>query len=184
MSPSETDSEHQNDDSVAPDPRLTQLIAYLDGELPAEESEVMERELATEPALRQAADSLDRTWQMLGALEEASASGEFTKKTLTSIRTVSSTDTPRTLPLGKAQSRLHKLLTATLALLLWTFAGFVGCSAGLLLVRNAPASATPDEELLKNLDLLLDYQNMRQIPDARFLQQLAENQTPKTETQP
>lgn len=104
MSPSETDSVHENDDSVAPDPRLTKLIAYLDGELPADESEVMERELAAEPALRQAADSLDRTWQMLGALEEASASGEFTKKTLSSIRTISTADTPQSLPTGKTPS--------------------------------------------------------------------------------
>lgn len=184
MSPSETDSVHENDDSVAPDPRLTKLIAYLDGELPADESEVMERELAAEPALRQAADSLDRTWQMLGALEEASASGEFTKKTLSSIRTISTADTPQSLPTGKTPSRPHKLLAAALALLLWTFAGFVGSSTGLLLARNAPTATTQDEELLKNLDLLLDYQNMRQIPDARFLQQLAENQTPKTETLP
>ncbi|MFN6150394.1 MAG: anti-sigma factor family protein [Planctomyces sp.] len=183
MSPAESESKTDDADHVEPDPRLTRLVAYLDGELPAEESELMEQELAAEPALRKAADSLDRTWQMLAALEEAAASGEFTRKTIASIRTVSTPDTPQS-QLGQSRSRIRSLLANTLLTLLWTAAGFAGGAAGLALAGNAPTPSSQDEQLLQTLDLLLDYQNMRQIPDARFLQQLAQDEKTGTETQP
>lgn len=183
MSPADTESEHDEADPGEPDPRLTRLVAYLDGELPPEESELIEKELAAEPVLRKAADSLDRTWQMLGALEEPAASGEFTRKTIASIRTVATPDTPHP-HTGQSRSRINRLLSATLLSLLWTAAGFAGGAAGLALAGNAPTVSSQDEQLLQNLDLLLDYQNMRQIPDAKFLQKLAQDETTGEETQP
>jgi|LauGreDrversion4_2_1035121.scaffolds.fasta_scaffold03184_5 anti-sigma factor RsiW len=183
MSPSESESEHHEVDATPTDPRLTRLVAYLDGELPAEESELLEKELAAEPALRKAAESLDRTWQMLGALEEAAASGEFTRKTLTSVRTVSTPDSAHSQP-EQARSPINGLLAATLLTLLWTAAGFAGSAAGLALAGNAPKVSPQDEQLLQNLDLLLDYQNMRQIPDAAFLKQLAQNDENRSDAQP
>jgi len=182
MNPAESESDDDTD-AVEPDPRLTRLVAYLDGELPAEESELLEQELAAEPVLRKAADSLDRTWQMLGALEEPAASGEFTRKTLASIRTVSAPDTTQS-QTGQSRSRINSLLSATLLTLLWTAAGFAGGAAGLVLAGNAPTVSPQDEQLLQNLDLLLDYQNMRQIPDAPFLQQLAQHEKQGMDTQP
>lgn len=174
VSASEIPSPHPDDEPID-DPTLTQLVAYLDGELPPEDSEKIEQQLAVDPPLRRHADSLDRTWQMLDALEEAPASGEFTRRTLSCIQaqaTRTETSTPHSMA-----SRLRALASrwSPATLLLWTLAGFCGTSAGLLLSRQSEVqTANPDDaEILRNLPLLQDYQSMRQIPDTTFLKKLA-----------
>lgn len=183
MSSANPESESDEPDLHETDPRLTELVAYLDGELSAEESERVEQELAAQPALRRNADGLDRTWQMLNALEDAGASGEFTKRTLASIRTVSTPEAQLTQP-SLHNSRIRTVLSVAAPALLCTTVGFIGTAIGLNLARNAPAATPQDRQLLQNFDLLQNYQNMRQIPDAQFLQQLANTESPTAGTQP
>ena len=73
--------EHDEIEGTA-DPQTAELVAYLDGELPEQDADRVEQLLLGNPPLRRNAESLDRTWQLSNSLEEASASGEFTQKTL------------------------------------------------------------------------------------------------------
>ncbi len=163
------------DDEPIDDPTLTQLVAYLDGELLPEDSEKLEQQLAVDPPLRRCADSLDRTWQMLDALEEAPASGEFTRRTLSCIQAQANLPEPSTSRGMASRLRTFASQWSPTTLLLWTLAGFCGTSAGLLLSRQSELhTANPDDvEILRNLTLLQDYQSMRQIPDTAFLKKLA-----------
>lgn len=163
------------DDEPIDDPTLTQLVAYLDGELPPEDSEKLEQQLAVDPPLRRCADSLDRTWQMLDALEDAPASGEFTRRTLSCIQAQANRSEPSTSRSMASRLRVFASQWSLTTLLLWTLAGFCGTGAGLLLSRQSEVhTANPDDaEILRNLTLLQDYQSMRQIPDTAFLKKLA-----------
>ena len=155
------------------DPQLTQLVAYLDGELPAEASERIEQQLSSDPPLRQQAESLDRTWQMLGLLEEVSASAEFVGKTLATIQALpaaesSSATAPSGLQSVLSRSRLVAL-TAGLVL------GFAAPAAGLGLSRDdgLRSSRRQDVEILQQLEMLQQYPQLRSIPNEAYLQELA-----------
>lgn len=162
-----------SDDDAAIDPQLTQLVAYLDGELPEEASEQIEQKLSTDPPLRQQAESLDRTWQMLGLLEDVSASAEFVSKTLATVHALPATSSHN----SGAQSVFSTLfsrarllpLTAGLAL------GFAATAAGLSLSRNNGLrnSRPEDVEILQQLEMLRQYPLLRSIPNEAFLQELA-----------
>jgi len=160
-----------DDDQVA-DPKLTDLVAYLDGELPPADSEKLEQQLVLDAPLRQCAESLDRTWQMLDLLEDATASGEFTRKTLSSIQTQpKSISSP-----GGSTLRTLAAKWSLGAIALWMLTGFIGTAFGLMISRQSQTNTTnpADAEILKDLDLLRNYQRMRQISGEKFLRDLAE----------
>lgn len=167
--------ESADDPTVDPpvDAQLTQLVAYLDGELPAEASERIEQQLSSDPPLRQQAESLDRTWQMLGLLEEVSASAEFVGKTLATIQALPATESDSTSAPSGLQSLLSRsrLLPLTAGLVL----GFAATAAGLGLSRDdgLKSSRRQDVEILEQLDMLQLYPQLRSIPDEAYLQELA-----------
>ena len=163
-------------------PQLSELVAYLDGELGDADCSRVELQLATDPPLRQYAETLDRTWQLLDSLEDATVGGEFTRKTLSSLQTLSiddeSTDQKS---LGEKFRRIVRL--PLLQIGLWTIAGFLGCSAGLLfsrIVRPTPVDSE-DTQILRKLDLLLEYQKIRPVPSAEFLIQAVSVENPPAE---
>ncbi len=170
------------------DPQTAELVAYLDGELPEQDADRVEQLLLTNPPLRRNAESLDRTWQLLNSLEEATASGEFTQKTLASISTVSAESDAH----GAAARRwsLKKDLPWSVIArgLIWCLAGFFACSAGLLLSRKARRELTDPThaQILKDLDLYHQYPKLWRIPDVEFLKEVSENATtaPVLEEQP
>lgn len=172
----------------AEDPQTAELVAYLDGELPEQDADRVERLLLTHPPLRRNAESLDRTWQLLNSLEEATASGEFTQKTLASISTVSagSDADKETDRLWALKKRLPWSVIARG--LIWCLAGFMACSAGLLLSRKARRERTDptDAQILKDLELYHQYPKLWRIPDVVFLREVSENAktSPFTEENP
>jgi len=171
------------DDEEDPDlPQLSELVAYLDGELGDAECNQVELQLATDPPLRQYAETLDRTWQLLNSLEEATASREFTRKTLSSLQTLTlNGDEPDQKTL---RERIRSVVRLPLLQIgLWTIAGFLGCSAGLLFSRIVrPARVdTADIQILRQLDLLLEYQKIRPVPNSEFLIRAASVESPPSE---
>lgn len=164
------------------DPQDAELVAYLDGELPESEADRVETLLLSSPPLRRNAELLDRTWQLLNSLEEATASGEFTQKTLATISTVSvESDAQSAI---SRRCSLRRLLPGSVIArgLIWCLAGFLACSAGLLLSRKARRERTDptDAQILKDLDLYLQYPKLWRIPDVEFLKDVSEN----TQTSP
>jgi hypothetical protein len=175
-----SDSKHNlpPDETEEPnDVRLTELVAYLDGELEDYESDRLERQLVSDAPLRSYADSLDRTWRLLDSLGETTASGEFTQRTLASIDAVPLDDDDARQT--RASSPLVRLFFSVpwLKTGLWCFIGFISVTAGLLFSRSgsSPRAESSDTQLLRQLDLLQDYPKMRLIPDVEFLQKVAES---------
>jgi ferric-dicitrate binding protein FerR (iron transport regulator) len=73
-----------------PEPELQpadeQLVAYLDGELSAEERAEVERKLAEDEAYRERLEELDQTWEMLDTLPKADLDDEkFMRSTVEMI---------------------------------------------------------------------------------------------------
>lgn len=164
----------RSEDSEDPDdPRLTELVAYLDGELDDSSSERLEKRLGQDRDLRHYAETLDRTWQMLNTLGEPTASGEFTRKTLASITAISK----ETETISASQAGLAKRFSQVpvAKIVLWLLVGFIGTGAALLLAQQTDLRRTSadDRELLDDLDLLKQYQQLRPIPDEAFLKDLS-----------
>jgi anti-sigma factor RsiW len=173
MSPA-NDNEIFDEPEDSHDPQLTELVAYLDGELDEVESTRLERQLATDPPLRGYAESLDRTWQLLDNLGEATASGEFTQKTLASLEVISDDGNDTT---SRASAKQPSMLSKipTTKILLWTIAGFVGCSIGIQMAHTGQNAKkdSEDVQILRQLDLLKDFPKLYPIPDAEFLKQVS-----------
>jgi anti-sigma factor RsiW len=174
MMASHNASDNSDDTDEADDPQLTEIVAYLDGELDDLQSVRLERKLASDPPLRGYADSLDRTWQLLDNLGEAAASGEFTQKTLASLGTVSGNDENASGSAGDGKSRLLRTVPVA-RIMAWTLAGFLGCSAGLLIARatQGQKKESQDVQILRQLDLLESYPRIYHVPDIEFLRKLS-----------
>ena len=59
-----------------------ELVAYLDGELDVEASRRIEAQLAADARIRERLQKLQRTWDLLGELDEALVDDTFTRSTL------------------------------------------------------------------------------------------------------
>ena len=184
------ENHNQDHDEIegAEDPQTVELVAYLDGELPEQDADRVEQLLLTNPPLRRNAETLDRTWQLLNSLEEATASGEFTQKTLASISTVSAGSDADKATDRRWSLKKHMPWPVVTRGLIWCLAGFLACSAGLLLSRKARRERTDptDAQILKDLDLYHQYPKLWRIPDVEFLREISENATtaPVSEEQP
>jgi anti-sigma factor RsiW len=64
------------------EPRDSELVAYLDGELDERSTRELEQKLQTDPELRQEADTLKRTWELLDFLPQPEPTPTFTSRTL------------------------------------------------------------------------------------------------------
>src|SRR5262245_49753479 len=64
------------------DDRREELVAYLDGELDDQAAETILAQISRDPTLRQEADALQKTWDLLDYLPKPSAPAHFTEKTM------------------------------------------------------------------------------------------------------
>ncbi len=161
---------NENSDEPA-DPELSELTAYLDGELGESELEAVERRLVSEAPLRRQLLSLDRTWQMLDALEDVSASDQFVRRTLESMAVTSG--------VADAAAATSRSLTSGRALLreacVWLAAAFAFTAAGLQLGQwISDQNRDPRQrELLENLEVIRNHHLYSSLPDVGFLRELA-----------
>ena len=74
-------------DEITPSSSFTEkLVAYLDGELPEGDARDVESSLASDPAMRAEVEKLNRAWELLDLLPRPNASGEFSSRTLTTLK--------------------------------------------------------------------------------------------------
>ncbi|HTI49952.1 MAG TPA: hypothetical protein VL475_03335 [Planctomycetaceae bacterium] len=145
------------------------LVAYLDGELDEPTSQSVEQVLAESVVARHDVDMLSRTWDLLNVLPGVKASEEFSRKTLTSIRTAES---PRASPFGAAASRNARrgvLLAAWAALV--AICGFVGFEASRRWVPDET------EQILNDYDVITHLDEYTEVGDVEFLRILKANRT-------
>jgi hypothetical protein len=173
-----TDKDHnpENDEiEGSEDPQVTELVAYLAGELPEQDADRVEQLLQASASLRRNAETLDQTWRLLDSLEEATASGNFTQKTLASISSVSSGIDPDLA--ARRRWSVKDILPGSVIGrgVIWCLAGFFACSSGLLLSRKARRERTDptDARILKDLDFYRQYPKLWHIPDSEFLEAIS-----------
>ena len=78
-----------------------ELVAYLDGELDAEQSRRIEQRTAVEPDARRMLEELDRTWHMLDELDAPATSEDFTRTTMEMVALAAADDADK----AKAERR-------------------------------------------------------------------------------
>jgi len=139
-----------------------ELVAYLDGELDAEQSRKIEERAAVEPNARHMLQELDRTWHMLDELDSPATSEDFTCTTLEMVALAASEDAQK----AKAQRPRRRLRAG-----LWAVAGLVGAAAaGFLIV--ASLIPDPNAQLLQDLPIVENYDQYRKIGSIDFLRSL------------
>ncbi len=146
------------------------LVAYLDGELPEGDAHDVEQSLASDPAMRAEVEKLNRAWDMLDLLERPNASGEFSSRTLATLK-VSGVTTALPDEHGAAPTVAMNATKpgrfGVSPLVAWS-AGLVAVSLlGFVVGRM---SARPDSEVwLDDLALIEQLDVYREIGDAQFL---------------
>ena len=139
-----------------------ELVAYLDGELDAEQSRRIEQRAATEPDARRMLEELDRTWHMLDELDAPSTSEDFTRTTLEMVAVAADEDAEK----AKAQRPRRRLRAG-----LWAAAGLIAAAAaGFLLVTSLIPD--PNAQLLQDLPILENFDQYREIDSIDFLRAL------------
>lgn len=147
------------------DPALRdELVAYLDGELDSQASRRIEAMLASDADVRRAMQGLDRTWQMLEELDRPAVGEDFTRTTLEMTAVAAASDMAAT---GRTAPKRRRWR--------WLLAGG-GVAAAALVGFVAVAALTPDpnRQLLRDLPLVENLDQYRQVDSIEFLRMLQE----------
>jgi anti-sigma factor RsiW len=153
------------------DPRATllederireELVAYLDGELDAEESLRVERRLADDPAYRQALQELEKAWDLLDALPRAHPDEDFTRTTVEMVVLSARQDFAQ-LKTQSQRRRWTALLSVAVLVLVAALAGFGG------IYWTAGRS---NRELVRDLPVIENMEYYRHADSLDFLRRL------------
>jgi hypothetical protein len=155
-----------------------ELVAYLDGELDAESARRIEGLLASDPEVRRRLQSFERAWELLDELEAAPAGEPFTRTTLEMVAVAARQDAERD-EAEAPRRRRRWLLLVGVSLLAAAAVGFL-----------AVALYDPDRQLLRDLPLLENLDEYRQVASIDFLHGLRDEklfskdggEPPKSET--
>ena len=146
------------------------LVAYLDGELPEGDARDVEQSLASDPAMRVEVEKLNRAWDMLDLLDRPNASGEFSNRTLATLKVSGATTAlpneqsaaPTVAIVVTKPSRfgVPPLVAWSAGLVAVTLLGFV---VGRMTARHESDVWLDDLALIEQLDVY------REIGDVQFL---------------
>ncbi len=143
------------------------LVAYLDGELDPEASQLLETRLARDPAARAELDQLRRTWELLDFLPKPEPSTNFTHRTMERIGPGRTAPQPKTQP-----RRLPRWLFGVgwaAAALVALVGGYLGLT---LLLTSAPAREPTDKDLVRDLRVIENKRYYDLVDDLDFLKDL------------
>lgn len=138
------------------------LVAYLDGELAADEQVRVERRLADDPQFRARLAQLQRAWDLLDALERSEAGEDFARSTVEMVAVKAADD---------VQSVRNKVrFWQAWLYVLGGSAMTVSLIAGYLLV--ARWVDRPNRELVRDLPVIERVDEYRNAESVDFLRQL------------
>lgn len=132
------------------------LVAYLDGELDAEQTQLIDQQIATHAELRERINQLRMTWDMLDELPVEPPSPRFAETTL-EMAALSSTAEPKTLAswiLGNA----NRIFLSAIAILF--LSGFIAARIN---------QSRSDRQLLHDLPILVDWRALSNIDSQEWL---------------
>ena len=146
------------------------LVAYLDGELPEGAAREVEQALSSDPAMRAEVEKLNRAWELLDLLDRPNASGEFSNRTLATLKVSGATTA-----LPNEQSAAPTVAIVVTKPSRFGVPLLVAWSAGLVAVTLlgffvGRMTARPESDLwLDDLALIEQLDVYREIGDAQFL---------------
>jgi anti-sigma factor RsiW len=143
-----------------------QLVAYLDGELDAEDRRRLEERLAAEPEVREALNRLERTWDMLDELGSTPVGEGFTRTTLEMVTVAAEEEVKQELAAAPVRRRRRWWL-ACAGMLVAASAGFLAVFFGM---------PNPNRQLLQDLPVLENLDEYQQTEDIEFLRMLKEKE--------
>lgn len=141
-------------------PSTEDLVAYLDGELDAQDSRSIEEHLARDEAARQQMQGLDRTWQLLETLPRAEATDDFTTST---VAMVAMTEGSAIMAARNIRARLARWGAIALSFVAAVSLGYVVGGRWL---------TDPNHQLILDLPVIERLDAYRQAGDIEFLRQL------------
>lgn len=141
------------------------LAAYLDGELDETATQEIEQVLAVSEVARHEVDMLSRSWDMLNALPEHRASGEFTERTITGMRAAE-----QKAPLVSSDV-VYRHLWRGIVLVAWgailVASGYIGFAATCHWIPNDSEALLEDYDVINNLDKFSDSLTPRDAENQR-----------------
>lgn len=151
--------EHQ---SMQTDLIYEELSAYLDGELDTENVRRVEDRLARDVDYRSELQRMERAWGLLDRLPRATVDEAFTKTTIEMVALAASEDAQAVLAEQPRRRRRRRLL------------GVVGMlAAGLIgFVIGTQVWTDPNEQLLRDLRVLQNFERYYQAGEIEFLRML------------
>ncbi len=138
------------------------LVAYLDGELAADEQVRVERRLADDPEFRARLAQLQRAWDLLDSLERTEADEDFARSTVEMVAVKAADDV-------QAERNKSRLRQAWLYAVGGT-AMAMSLIAGYLLV--ARWADRPNREIVRDLPVIERVDEYRNAESVEFLREL------------
>jgi anti-sigma factor RsiW len=142
------------------------LVAYLDGELDAEQNQLVERRLSEDNRFRLELQQLQFSWDLLDELPKAEASETFTQTTVEMVALSAERDWQQE---GSRRQRFIQLRRVLLT-------GGIATAAAISFFVTSAFLARPNERLLKDLPVIENVDLYRVADSIEFLQQLEEEQ--------
>ena len=130
------------------------LVAYLDGELDEIVTQEIEQVLAVSEVARHEVDMLSRSWDMLNSLPTHRASGEFTERTVTSMRAAEQKRPRIPTELVYRNARRGTVLAVWTSILV--ACGYVGFAATRNWIPNDAEALFEDYDVINNFDKYRD----------------------------
>ncbi len=147
-----------------PDDDQQQLVAYLDGEIDAEQALLIEERLAQDPDFRKSLNDLQRSWEMLDNLPQSVPSEQFTKTTVEMVAVQIDNDVGHQQRTWGRARTLQTTATAA-SIVLMSVAGFAIAKFVL---------ESPDRAFLQDLPIIERVEVYEHVDDLEFLQKLAD----------
>jgi hypothetical protein len=141
------------------------LVAYLDGELDAEQTQQIDQQIATQAELRDRINQLRMTWDMLDDLPVAPPSPRFAETTL-EMAALASVEEPKSV----LKVALHWMFNNAsrifvISLPLFLLSGFAASSF---------VQSRAERQLLRDLPILVDWRALSNIDSLEWLEILVE----------
>lgn len=140
-----------------------ELVAYLDGELSAEEARKVEERLANDVAYRQQLRDLDQAWEALGALPTTHVDDAFARTTIELACVAAEEDLTQKNSLAAIETRGRRR---------WWIAGAVS-AAVIAFVMVRALAVHRNNMLLSDLPIITQVNALGLVRDVEFLQQLS-----------
>jgi anti-sigma-K factor RskA len=139
-----------------------ELVAYLDGELDAEEARCVEDRLAADQRYRTRLGDLQRSWDLLDELPRVETDDAFTQSTVSLVAIKAAEDVQ--------QQSVHWRRVLRWRGMLWTASALLAVFAGFQF--NGYWLERDNRELLRDMTLIDRFDLYRQIDDLSYLRQL------------